>query len=129
MGITAFTVAPRCAAAVLDAPRSEAGCDDQAGGPVSLGECVVTDQRMKQIRFTAEGILDGKEWKIHAQDALDLIGELERLRGLCNQMQDERARLLDLLLDARVIEGQLADSKPVSNLAEHWSGIDSVLTR
>jgi hypothetical protein len=90
---------------------------------------VVTDQRIKQIRFTAEGILDGKEWKVHAQDALDLIGELERLRGLCNQMQDERARLLDLLLDARVIEGQLANSKPVSNLAEHWSGIDSALAR
>lgn len=44
-------------------------------------------------------------------------------------MQDERARLLDLLLDARVIEGQLADSRPVSNLAEHWSGIDSALAR
>ncbi len=89
----------------------------------------MTDQRIKQIRFTAEGILDGKEWKVAPQDALDLITELERLRGLCNQMQDERAQLLDLLLDARVIEGQLADSKPVSNLAEHWSGIESVLAR
>lgn len=89
----------------------------------------MTDQRIKQIRFTAEGILDGKEWKVAPQDALDLITELERLRGLCNQMQDERAQLLDLLLDARVIEGQLADSKPVSNLAEHWSGIKSVLAR
>jgi len=90
---------------------------------------VVTDQRINQIRFTAEGILDGKEWKVHARDALDLIGELERLRGLCNQMQDERAKLLDLLLDARVIEGQLASAKPVSNLAEHWMGIDAVLAR
>ncbi|HEY2703952.1 MAG TPA: hypothetical protein VGL20_09700 [Candidatus Dormibacteraeota bacterium] len=89
----------------------------------------MTDQRIKQIRFTAEGILDGREWKVAPQDALDLITELERLRGLCNQMQDERAQLLDLLLDARVIEGQLADSKPVSNLAEHWSGIESVLAR
>ncbi len=89
----------------------------------------MTDQRIKQIRFTAEGILDGKEWKVSPQDALDLIAELERLRGLCNQMQDERAKMLDLLLDARVIEGQLADSKPVSNLAEHWSGIEAVLAR
>ncbi len=89
----------------------------------------MTDQRIKQIRFTAEGILDGKEWKVAPQDVLDLIVELERLRGLCNKMQDERAQLLDLLLDARVIEGQLADSKPVSNLAEHWSGIESVLAR
>lgn len=88
----------------------------------------MTDQRIKQIRFTAEGILDGKEWKVHAQDALDLIVEVERLRGLCNQMQDERAKLLDLLLDARVIEGKLADGRQVSNLAEHWAGIDAVLS-
>jgi hypothetical protein len=89
----------------------------------------VTEQRLKQIRFTAEGILDGKDWRIPAQDALDLIAELERLRGLCNRMQDERAALLDLILDARVIEGQLADGRPPSNLAEHWAGIDAVLAR
>jgi hypothetical protein len=88
---------------------------------------VVTEQRLRQIRFTAEGILDGKEWKIHAQDALDLIAELERLRGLCDGMQDERAKLVDLLLDARVIEGRLVDAKPASNLAEHWAAIDAVL--
>ena len=88
---------------------------------------MVTEQRLKQIRFTAEGILDGKEWKIHAQDALDLIAELERLRGLCDGMQDERAKLVDLLLDARVIEGRLVEGKPASNLAEHWAGIDAVL--
>ena len=87
----------------------------------------MTEQRLKQIRFTAEGILDGKEWKIHAQDALDLIAELERLRGLCDGMQDERAKLVDLLLDARVIEGRLVDTKPASNLAEHWAAIDAVL--
>lgn len=88
---------------------------------------MVTDQRLTQIRFTAEGILDGKDWRIHAQDALDLIAELDRLRGLCNQMQDQRAAMLDLLLDARVIQGQLVDGRPVSNLAEHWAGIDSML--
>jgi hypothetical protein len=89
----------------------------------------VTEQRISQIRFMAQGILDGKDWKIAPQDALDLIDEVDRLRGLCNQMQDERARILDLLLDARVIEGRLADSRPVNNLAEHWAGIESVLSR
>lgn len=89
----------------------------------------MTDQRLKQIRFTAEGILDGKDWRISAQDALDLLGELERLRGLCNTVQDERAALLDLLLDARVVEGRLADGKRPDNLAEHWAGIDAVLAR
>lgn len=89
----------------------------------------MTDQRLKQIRFTAEGILDGKDWRISAQDALDLLAELERLRGLCNGMQDERAALLDLLLDARVVEGRLADGKRPDNLAEHWAGIDAVLAR
>jgi hypothetical protein len=89
----------------------------------------VTDQRLKQIRFMAQGILDGKDWRISPQDALDLIAELERLRGLCERMQDERASMVDLLLDARVIEGQLVESKPVANLEEHWAGIQSFLAR
>ena len=89
----------------------------------------MTDQRLKQIRFTAEGILDGKDWRISAQDALDLLAELERLRGLCNTVQDERAALLDLLLDARVVEGRLAEGRRPENLAEHWAGIDAVLAR
>ncbi|MGI0130532.1 MAG: hypothetical protein ACREEC_10345, partial [Thermoplasmata archaeon] len=61
--------------------------------------------------------------------ALDLLGEVERLRGLCNTMQDERAALLDLLLDARVIEGRLAEGRRPENLADHWAGIDAVLAR
>jgi len=31
----------------------------------------VTDQRLKQIRFTAQGILDGKEWRIQPQDVVE----------------------------------------------------------
>lgn len=89
----------------------------------------MNDRQLSQIRFMAQGILDGKEWRIAPQDALDLIAEVERLRTLCDQMQDERARMIDLLLDARVIEGQLVDSKPVSNLEEHWAGIQSFLSR
>ncbi|HEX6493786.1 MAG TPA: hypothetical protein VF112_09760 [Candidatus Dormibacteraeota bacterium] len=89
----------------------------------------MTDQRLNQIRFTAHGILDGKEWRIQPQDALDLIGELERVRGLCNRMQDERAQMVDLLLDARVFEGRLVDGRPVENLDEHWAGIEAVLAR
>jgi len=87
----------------------------------------VTDQQLKQIRFTAQGILDGKEWKIRPQDALDLIAELERVRALCDRMQDQRGGLLDLLLDARVVEGRLADGRPVDDLAGHWARIDAVL--
>lgn len=89
----------------------------------------MNDRRLNQIRFMAQGILDGKEWRIAPQDALDLIAEVERLRGLCDRMQDERARMIDLLLDARVIEGQLIDSKPVSNLEEHWAGIQAFLAQ
>jgi len=89
----------------------------------------VTDQRLNQIRFTAQGILDGKEWRIQPQDALDLIAELDRVRGLCNRMQDERAQMVDLLLDARVVEGRLVDGRPVENLDEHWAGIEAVLAR
>jgi hypothetical protein len=89
----------------------------------------VTDQRLNQIRFTAQGILDGKEWRIQPQDALDLISELERVRGLCNRMQDERAQMVDLLLDARVVEGKLVDGRPVDNLDEHWAGLEAVLAR
>jgi hypothetical protein len=89
----------------------------------------VTDQRLNQIRFTAQGILDGKEWRIQPQDALDLISELERVRGLCNRMQDDRAQMVDLLLDARVVEGKLVDGRPVDNLDEHWAGLEAVLAR
>ena len=89
----------------------------------------MTDQRLNQIRFTAQGILDGKEWRIQPQDALDLISELERVRGLCNRMQDERAQMVDLLLDARVVEGKLVDGRPVDNLDEHWAGLEAVLAR
>ena len=89
----------------------------------------MTDQRLKQIRFTAQGILDGKEWRIQPQDALDLIAEIERVRGLCDRMQDERAGMVDLLLDARVVEGKLAEGRSVDNLDEHWAGIEAVLAR
>jgi hypothetical protein len=89
----------------------------------------VTDQRLNQIRFTAQGILDGKEWRIQPQDALDLIAELDRVRRLCNRLQDERAQMVDLLLDARVVEGRLVDGRAVENLDEHWAGIEAVLAR
>jgi hypothetical protein len=98
------------------------------GVPAAIPEgAVVDEQRLKQIRFTAEGILDGREWRIQPQDVLELVTELERLRLHGERLERDRAQLVDLLLDARVVEGKLVDGRPVENLAEHWAGIEAVL--